>query len=224
MFGSKKQEPVPEENGPFVSRPKGYNPAKGAPTPRRKDVEAQRRRPLVADRTALTKDEKKKRKAEDRARSNELYQTQQQAMRTGDERNMPHQHRGKVRRWGRDFIDAASPLAGYFMPLALLLLPTIFLQARFPDFMQWVTLGIYIIFFVMFIQAIFVVRRCKLLATHHFGSDEVPSGFTMQMFGRAFYLRNWRLPKPQVKRGEYPEGATRADLAEAKAAKKAKGK
>lgn len=222
VFGSKKTSDLEDSSltAPVQTRRKGYTAAKGAPTPRRKDVEARNRRPLVADTKSLSKAEKRQRKAEERARSNELYEKQQRAMRTGDERNMPAQHRGPIRAFGRNYVDAAAPISAFFMPVALLLLPIMLFQGRFPQIVIPMVWGMYAVFLIMTAHAILVSRRAKKLAVHKFG--EVPSGFFFQMLGRCFYLRRWRLPSPQVARGEFPAGGTRQDLKEARVAKKVK--
>ena len=219
VFGSKKTSDLEDSSlsTPVEPQRKGYTAAKGAPTPRRKDVEARNRRPLVADTKSLSKAEKRQRKAEERARSNELYEKQQQAMRTGDERNMPAQHRGPIRSFGRNYIDAAAPISAFFMPAALLLLPLILFQGRFPQIVIPVVWGMYVVFLIMLLHAMWVSRRAKQAAMHKFG--EVPSGFYLQMLGRCFYLRRWRLPAPQVSRGEYPAGGTRAEMKKARGAK-----
>ncbi|WP_216381751.1 DUF3043 domain-containing protein [Arcanobacterium phocae] len=220
MFGQKKdsvQEPTSVASETLA---KGHVPSKGTPTPRRKDVERAHRRPLVAASAALTKEEKRKLKAENRAKSNELYYKQQTAMRTGDERNMPPAHRGKVRRWGRDYIDAANPLGQWFMPMVIPLLLLAAFMSYWPVAAFWATIGVYAIFLIMVIQLVWIVRNAKILAAYKFGKDEIPSGFSMQMFSRGMYMPRWRLPSPQVKRGEYPSGSTAADLKAAKAAKK----
>ncbi|MDY6143545.1 MAG: DUF3043 domain-containing protein [Arcanobacterium sp.] len=228
VFGLKKKQPESAENAVEATPPlpKGYTPKKGTPTPKRKDAQAANMRPVIADHSKMTKEQKKAARAENRRLQDELYHKQQVAMRTGDERNMPYQHRGKVRRFARNYVDAAAPVSAFFMPLAILLIPVFLLQARWPQIAMYVTYGFYLIFITMLIHAIIVVRRAKLLTAYHYGEDEVPRGFTWQMIGRAFYLRRWRLPAPQVKRGEFPEGSTLADLKAArkahKAAKKAK--
>ncbi|QJC21666.1 DUF3043 domain-containing protein [Arcanobacterium buesumense] len=220
MFGHRKDEAHETAPTPAQSVEKGRVPGKGVPTPRRKDVEKARRRPLVASTAALTKEEKKKLKAENRAKSNELYYKQQTAMRTGDEKNMPPAHRGRVRRWGRDYIDAAGPLGQWFMPMVIPLLVLAAFMSYWPVAAFWATIGIYVIFLLMVLQLVWIVRNAKILATYKFGKDEIPSGFALQMFSRGMYMPRWRLPTPQVKRGQYPDGATAADLKAAKAAKK----
>ncbi|MDY5584575.1 MAG: DUF3043 domain-containing protein [Arcanobacterium sp.] len=226
MFGSKKtktlenNELLPEVN---EHTPKGYTPPKGAPTPKRKDVEAKNRRPVVANRKNLSREEKREIRLENRRRSDEIYRKQQQAMRTGDEANMPYQHRGKVRSWGRDYIDASAPISAFFMPIALLILPLLFLQRYIPSVTVYITLGLYIIFFVMTLHAVYLARRTKNGAIAKFGAGEIPRGFTFQMFSRCYYPRRWRLPKAQVKRGEFPPGATKEDrIANREAARAAK--
>lgn len=214
MFGLKKRESdTTAETTPTPPLPKGYTPKKGSATPKRREVEASNRRPLVADKTKLTRAEKKERKAQERQRSDELWRQQQEAMRTGDEARMPYQHRGKVRRFGRDYVDASAPMSAWFMPMAILLIPLMFFSAAFPTFAFIATLGFYGVFLLMLIHALFLSFRAKHLAQAKFGVAAVPRGFVWQMLGRCFYIRRWRLPKPQVERGEFPEGGTKADVA-----------
>lgn len=211
MFGSKKNSDVKAEQEQQIffdpTAQKGVTQRKGAPTPRRKDAEAARRRPLVADKSSLTKEQKKQLRAEERARSNELYYKQQNAMRTGDQKNMPYQHQGKVRAWGRDYLDASAPISQWILPVALLMLPLIFFGARVPTFTFWATIAIYVIFVIMLVHLAIVVNKLKRRATAKFGAAAIPRGFSFQMFGRGLYPPRWRLPSPMVKRGEFPEGA-----------------
>ncbi|MCI6574147.1 MAG: DUF3043 domain-containing protein [Actinomycetaceae bacterium] len=214
MFGLKKRESAttPVETTTEVTLPKGYTPKKGGATPKRREVEASNRRPLVADKTKLTRAEKKERKAQARQRSDALWQQQQEAMRTGDEAHMPYQHRGKARRFARDYVDASAPISAWFMPMAILLIPLMFFSAAFPVFAFTATICFYAVFLLMLLHALFVAFRAKHLAQAKFGEAAVPRGLVWQMIGRCFYVRRWRLPKPQVARGEFPEGGTRADV------------
>ena len=221
MFGFKKKESqsqqVVEKEKPL---PKGYTPKKGAPTPTRKEAQARHYHPLVADKTKLTREQKKERRARARAASDAQWQREQKAMREGDEAHMPYQHKGKVRKFGRDYIDASAPISGWFMPVAILLIPFMFLTGRFPALSFYGTIFFYGIFVLMLIHALYIVGKSKKLAAFKFGSANVPRGFRWQMLGRAFYLRRWRLPAAQVKYGEFPEGGTKDDWKRMKAAQK----
>jgi hypothetical protein len=228
VFGRKKEEesdPTEQTAAPATKLPRGYTPAKGAPTPRRKDVEARNRRPIVSDRSRMTKQERKafdkEERAKSRAESNARWEREQRAMKTGDERFMPPQHAGPVRRFGRDCIDARFSPAVIFMPLALILLVAMFTQTLIGNVaFQYLVLAIYAIFILVAIYSVLMVRRVRLLTEHKFGDDKVPPRFFWQMFTRTFYPRRWRLPRPQVKRGQFPEGGSGADVREARSARR----
>lgn len=220
----KKKESAPEKEAEKTPQKLagGYTPPKGAPTPKRKDVEARNRRPIVADRRKMSRSEKKAWKQENRRKNDEIYQRQQQAMRSGDETHMPPQHKGKIRRWGRDFVDASAPISAMFMPIAILLmLPLMFLQVRLPQISRYSVPLLYALFILMGVHSFVVAKLAKLLAGYHFGFANVPRGYLMQMFGRGFYFRRWRLPSPQVKRGEFPEGVSWSEIKAAYRAQRA---
>jgi len=129
------------------------------------------------------------------------------------------QHRGPERALARNFIDATGPLSAFFMPVALLILPVMLLQPRWPEVIIPIVWVLYGVFLLMAIIAFITGKRAKDLVEYRFG--EAPKGLLLQMVGRAFYLRRWRLPSPQVARGEYPEGGSPADLKDARRAKRA---
>ena len=216
MFGAKKKsdaEVTATQAQQQAPLPKGYTPKKGTATRTRKEAEAGNRRPLVSDKTKMSREERRELKREQRAREDQAWRKQQEAMRTGDDAHMPAQHRGKVRRFGRDYIDASTLISTWFMPMAILLLPAMFFTTKYPRFMLVFTSVFYGIFFLMLVQAVFVTLRARRLAAFKFGEIEIPRGYRWQLLARAFYLRRWRMPKPQVARGEFPVGGTKADLA-----------
>lgn len=186
-----------------IDRPEvisGAPQGKGRPTPTRREAEAARRRPLVPkDRKAAKRAAKARRDAE--------FQREQIAMKTGDEANLPYAHRGPVRRWARDYIDARFTLASYFFFLAFAVLLLVFIQAAAPRVALFLMLATYAFMAVMLIDSLFAVRTMKKKLDEKFGEDRVPRGIRWQMFGRTFYPRRWRRPVPVVSRGEWPAGA-----------------
>jgi hypothetical protein len=169
--------------------------AKNRPTPRRRDQEAARKRPLVvADR--------KEAKRIDRAKRREQLARQRQAMATGDEAHLPARDKGPVRRYIRDYVDARRNLAEFLLPLMLIVLalslvrdPLIYTVSVA---LTWsAVLAVAIDTFLMW-------RRCRSLLVEKFGADRVVRGSWSYAALRAFQMRRQRMPKPQVNRGEYP--------------------
>ncbi|VDG76652.1 Protein of uncharacterised function (DUF3043) [Actinobaculum suis] len=213
LFGKKKTEPEekPETSAP-AQRPKGYTPGKGRPTPKRKDVERRNRRPIISEKSTLTREEKKILKAEQRARSNEIYERQQKAMREGDEKNMPELHRGPIRRFARDCIDSRRHFATLVLPLLAIIFIGIFVLRANPVVMQYFVWGTYGLLFVMLFDGWLAAYRARTLVAHKYGADKVPDRTISQMWVRTFYPRRWRMPRTQCAIGEYPEGGAPEDL------------
>lgn len=173
---------------------------KGRPTPTRKEAEAANRRPLVPK-------DRKAAKREARARRDSEFQREQLAMKTGDEAQLPYAHKGPVRRWARDYIDARFNIASYFFGLALAVLLLVFLQILNPDIAVIAMVILYGVMLIMLIDSFIASGKMKKKAVEKFGDDRVPRGIRWQMFGRTFYPRRWRRPIPMVDRGEWPAGA-----------------
>ena len=183
----------------------GRTAGKGRPTPKRREAQARRLQPVVpSDRKAA------KRAA--RAKQDEAWQRQRQAMLTGDERYLPARDKGPIKRYIRDYVDARFSVGELFLPAALVLLLVSlglsFAQRSASTTMVsfYVMALIYCLFLIAIIDSIvcwWLVRR-RLYAK--FGAQTVrDSGMIgFYVFSRCFNLRRWRQPAPQVARREYP--------------------
>lgn len=196
LFKKRAAAPEPE---PTVETPVRSG-GKGRATPRRKDAEARRLHPVVpTDRKAA--------KAQARAKQDEAWRRQREAMRTGDERYLPARDKGPVKRYIRDYVDARFSLGEAFMPLSILLIVIMVgVQTRAPAIGLTVIMGLYAVFLLSIIDALvcwWLVRR-RLHAK--FGEEKVKAQGTIfwYIFSRCFNLRRWRQPSPQVARREYP--------------------
>ncbi|WP_196250941.1 DUF3043 domain-containing protein [Cellulomonas sp. JZ18] len=171
---------------------------KGRPTPTRKEAEARNRRPLVPeDRRAAARSAKLK--------VREQRELEYQAMRTGDERHMPLRDRGPVRRYVRDHVDARWNLGEFFLPTAaVFLVLQMVTAATAPDVALVSMLVLYVFILAMIVDAWLLWRGLKRRLNRRFDSAEVPRGMAMYAVLRAFQVRPSRLPKPQVKHGQYP--------------------
>lgn len=168
---------------------------KGRPTPSRKEAQALKAQPLVGSR------DKAVRKAQ-RAKMTEARERARIGMMQGEERYLTARDKGPQRRYVRDYVDARLSVGEFLIPLMILLLVTMFLPVQSQFFGIAIVWG-FLIFAV--IDAIFLGMRLKRKLAAKFGADNVQKGFRWYAAMRAFQFRMLRVPKPQVKRMQYPE-------------------
>lgn len=191
MFGRKKDQTT---QGSAITEHTQRDGAKNRPTPKRRDQEAARKRPLVqADRKAA--------KGADRAARRENAQKMREAMVTGDEKHLPARDKGPVRRFIRDTVDARFNLGEWLLPFMLAVLV---LSLFAGTWATYVFLGVYILILVAILDAFLLWRRTKVKILDRFGADTETRGLPMYLIMRAFQIRRSRMPKPQVKRGGEP--------------------
>jgi len=177
----------------------GAGAPKGRPTPKRKESEALNKRPLVpTDRKGATKASK--------GAARDARNREYRAMQTGDEKSMPANHRGPVRKYIRDYVDGRFNLAEFFLPVAaVFLVLQISLASSAPSLaaLAIVVLYAYVIFAI--VDGFLLWRGLRKRLRAKFGADNLGRGLVMYTEMRAFQLRPTRLPKAQVKRGYKPE-------------------
>ena len=192
-------DPVPSE--PAAPKPgvisQRSDKTKSGPTPRRRDVEAANKVPLVPD------DRRAAAKAS-RARDREMRDVQYRAMQSGDEKGLPVRDRGPVRRYARDYVDARRNMGEYFLLIALGFMVLIVVTAQNRELAALVTVLLYAMVFVTIFDAWFMWRKLKPKLIEKFGADKINKSLRWYAVMRVFQLRRARLPKPQVKHGQYP--------------------
>jgi hypothetical protein len=188
---------VAKTTDPIIESPEtgGSAQGKGRATPTRKEKEAARKQPLVSsDRAA--------------ARRNDRVQMQLQrerarvGMANGDEKFLPMRDRGPQKRYVRDYVDARFSVGELLIPLMFAVIILTFIPN--PDVQTIGLLALWAFFALAVIDVValgFILNR-KLAAK--FGADRVEKVRWYSAM-RALQLRLMRLPKPQVKRGAYPE-------------------
>ncbi len=164
---------------------------KGRPTPTRREAEAARKQRLTPPRT------RKEAAAASRRRRSEAAATRHEAMRSGDDRYLPANHQGPVRRFARDFVDSRRNAAEYLLPVLILIL----VLSWFPQTAALATL-IWLMAIVLPVLDSFLLARQlrRALATAFPG--ESTKGTVSYAVLRSAQLRRWRMPTPQVARGE----------------------
>ena len=164
---------------------------KGAPTPRRKDQVAARQRPLVPN------DRKAAREASRAAMREERLKTRA-ALDTGDERYLPLRDKGPNRRFIRDVVDARWNVGEFVMIAAAVFVVASFIQNL--AIQSFILMAFWVLIILVIVDSVrirFVLRR---RLTAKFGSPN--QGDVWYGVSRALQLRRFRLPKPQVRRGD----------------------
>jgi hypothetical protein len=199
VFGRKKEAPSAQESldqlaAEAAARQNGVA-GKGAPTPTRKAQEAARRRPLVPE-------DRKASKAAERQAVQDQRVKMRQALDTGDEKFLPLRDKGPQKRFARDYVDARFSLGEYLMFGALVFVLVSLLVPASSDMMIYVLGGFWVMFLAVFVDVFILSRKLTKRLTEKFG--EVERGTVWYGSMRSLQFRKLRLPKPQVKRGQYP--------------------
>lgn len=173
---------------------------KGRATPSRAQQEAARRRPLVAN--------TKEAKAAARVELNERRARAQAGMAASEEKYLPARDKGPQRRWVRDYVDAGWHPAEFVMGVMVLVIIVSFLPTALVVGGAPVASWAYLVMMAYLILAIggmiLLGMRVKRKVAAKFGQDRLERGLGWYAGMRSLQMRFMRLPKPQVKRGDYP--------------------
>ncbi len=167
---------------------------KGQPTPSRREKEAARKRPLVSnDRAAARKASREAMAAQrDRARI---------GLANGEEKYLPMRDRGPQKRYVRDYVDARFSVGEFLIPMMFIIIILTFIPSPDVQLVSLIALWGFFLVAVADVVILGLLLRRKLAAK--FGAERVER-VRWYAAMRALQLRLMRLPKPQVKRGQYP--------------------
>ena len=167
---------------------------KGRATPSRKDAEATRKKQM---KTAVSRKEqsKKQREQRDVARGRT-----REAMRSGgDDKYLPLREQGPVRRFCRDYIDHRFNLAEILLPILIVILLFSFINR------PWASIAVLVLWMGTIlgtiVDEIFLVRGLRKELARRFEPGDTRGALPYAVL-RTTQLRRFRMPKPQVKRGE----------------------
>jgi len=165
---------------------------KGRPTPRRRDREAEHKRPLVSNN-----------RKEARAKMAKHRERVRQGMANGEERFLPQRDKGPQRRWARDYIDARWNFGEFLIPVMFAVIIATFLPSLEAQFIAIVVLWGF--FLVTVIDSAIAGNLVRKALGEKYGVDNVQAGVRWYSAMRALQMRGLRLPKPQVARGQKPQ-------------------
>lgn len=181
---------------------------KGRPTPKRRDAEGKRRGP-VAPAPLNAKEARARRKATrgdkaDRkvaaAERKAASQDRRARMLAGEDKYLLPRDQGPVRAFVRDIVDARRNLVGLFMPMALVLIVSMFAA---PALQTVVTLAMLVMMAFMIAEGFLLGRIVNNRVRERF-PDSTDTGYRLgwYAFVRASQIRKMRAPKPRVTPGE----------------------
>ncbi len=153
-----------------------------------------RRQPLVSKdrKVANQKAKEQVRRERDRARI---------GMMNGEEKYLTRRDRGPQRRYVRDYVDARFSIGELFIPAAILILVIAFTQPV--TVQQYFTYAVWGLLALVILDGFILNYLLKSRLRAKFG--EVERGLTFYAVMRSVQLRPLRMPKPQVKRRQYPQ-------------------
>lgn len=167
---------------------------KGRPTPSRKQAEAANARPLVGGQSKQARQQAKRTQTEARERA-------RIGMMNGEERYLTARDRGPQRRYVRDYVDARWNIGEWLIPATLVFLLLSFIPGPSQSFTLILIWSFVLIALIdAFIIGAFLNRRLRA----KFGEGKVEKGLRFYAGMRSFQFRPLRVPKPQVKRGQFP--------------------
>ncbi len=169
--------------------------SKGHATPTRKAREAANQRPLVSsDRKGASK--------EYRAQQAEARNRARIGMAAGEEKYLPVRDRGLQKRYARDYVDARYNVGELMVPFMFLVIIMTFLPDQ--NIAQLGILTLWGFFFVAIMDVLVVTFLLRRRIEAKFGEGTMERGVRWYAAMRTLQMRQLRLPKPQVKRRQYP--------------------
>jgi hypothetical protein len=176
-----------------------YTPAKGRPTPKRREAEGRRRGPVPPPPT--TQREAMKRSRGNKADRRTAAAQRRERMAAGDDKYLLARDKGPVRAYVRDIVDSRRHLLGLFMPLAVLVLVAV--VSPVPLIQLYATPATVVVLLVMILEGLLLSRNVikRVRAKFPDATDKsLPLGW--YSFVRASQIRKLRIPKPITKVGD----------------------
>jgi hypothetical protein len=172
---------------------------KGRPTPKRRDSQG-KRGPVSAPRTRKEAYARQKQLAREQksARATAKPRSvaeQRAALKRGDADALPRRDQGKTKKLARDYVDSHRMVSNYL----LVLFPVMIVGLVVPIAQLFVLVA----FLALLVEWYLAGRRIRALALERFGEAQggnMSIGFYAG--SRAYLPRRWRLPSPQVERGD----------------------
>ena len=197
---SRREKPAEAEADVVVDESEETAAArKGRPTPKRRESQG-KRGPVSAPKTrkeamARQRQLAKEQKATGGSAKPRSAAEQRAALRRGDATALPRRDQGTTRKLARDYVDSKRMLSNYL----LLLFPIMIAGLALPQ----LQILVLVVFVALLGEWYLVGRRIRGMAQQRHGEVQ-GSNLAIGFYAgsRAYLPRRWRLPAPQVGRGD----------------------
>lgn len=195
MFGRTRHDQA-EAPAPAADAKGSSEGGKGHPTPKRKDAEAAAR-----ERARMALDDKAARKVLKDRRMAETRKMRE-ALKGGDEKNLPARDQGPVKKFVRNFVDSRLCVAEF---LLIALLVIMFLSYSGNASMRNLGLSLQsVVVILTIIDTAWLLYRMRKALRREFPNESL-RGVNTYALMRALQMRFMRLPKPRVGLGGRPK-------------------
>jgi hypothetical protein len=191
-----KSTGTPTENTGYELNADGISSGKGHPTPTRKEREAANLRPLVSN----------DRKAANQASRAKLASERERArigLANGEEKYLTVRDKGAQRKYIRDYVDARFSVGEILIPVMFVVIILTFIQDPIVQVIS--VYGLWAFFIIAVADVLIAGQLIQNKLTRKFGREKLQRGNRWYAAMRALQMRLMRLPKPQVKRWQFPE-------------------
>ncbi|WP_308796314.1 DUF3043 domain-containing protein [Agromyces silvae] len=189
------QSPAPDEPETLEATQARLKQAgKGVPTPTRAEREAANKRPLVPNDRREAARQAKAKQAEHREKV-------RIGMAMGDDKYLPARDRGPQKRFVRDYVDARFSIGEVLIPVMFLVIVLTLVPSY--EVQSIGILALWAFFLIAVIDVIILGALVTRKVRAKFGADRAEKVRWYSAM-RALQLRPLRLPKPQVKYGQWP--------------------
>lgn len=190
---------------PAKSRP-AAEAAKGRPTPKRREAEANRYRTVTGSTTsgrgpAKAPDPRRKLTPAEKAKVRQERDSQLRAMRRGEEWALNPRDRGPAKKLARDYVDAHRRPMEFYM-YALILLVIALVTGRSSSAINLYMQEFLLVIIVVIAVDGFLLRRSVTKLVHERLPGESTRGLAFYAIMRGLQIRRFRTPAPHLKPGD----------------------
>ena len=186
--------PAPEAGADNAASESTAKVGKGAPTPSRAEQEAARKRPLVPN-------DRKEAAKQARSKQAEARERARVGMALGEDKYLPARDRGPQKKFVRDYVDARFSIGEVLIPVMFAVIVLTLIPSAQIQYIGILALWAFFLVAVVDVVVLGFVLTRKV--KEKFGEDKAEK-VRWYAAMRALQLRPLRLPKPQVKRRQYP--------------------